>query len=330
MVVPGLRNHLQGDNEADDAGENRTCEADFVLSGGKSLFRKGCFALVLGAALAEELADERPQTGHTHAEPDSEGIEGACEGVVTLAGLGRGLVEVEHDGDTCHEKEEEDYPELFDAALGGEGLPAETDYAHEERKHEEYVVALVALAVGVGEEALVTEAGIVDEGYARNPVAVVDLAVALDVVLTTGEIPHEIAPVHVVELVDEEEAEAFAHGRLDGVDRLKHFAVVDIAGSADGLALESADPVGVGGGVGSAVDAWEEHIELGSHDIVLLVACDFIVVGLVGRCLDNLCVEGLTFFIHRRCGALGVDFVDRRTTGWSVRRRGDARRTARG
>ena len=52
---------------------------------------------------------------HTHAAPDGEGIEGAGIGVVTLTGLHRCLVQINHDGQTSHEEEEEYYPELADA-----------------------------------------------------------------------------------------------------------------------------------------------------------------------------------------------------------------------
>ena len=68
--------------------------------------------------LSEKHADERRDGRHTDADPDGEGIERSGEGVVALAGLAGGLVEVEHDGDAGHEEEEEDYPELLYAAFG--------------------------------------------------------------------------------------------------------------------------------------------------------------------------------------------------------------------
>ena len=47
-----------------------------------------------------------------------------------------------------------------------------------------------------------------------NPVAVQHLAVSLDVVLTAGEVPHEVAPVHKVQLVREEKPQVFRECRF--------------------------------------------------------------------------------------------------------------------
>ncbi len=76
--------------------------------------------------------------------------------------------------------------------------------AEYQRKHVEHVMTLVALAELVGQERLVAKAGVVNQRNPRNPVAKMRLAVALYVVLSSGKIPHEVAPVHMVELVVEE------------------------------------------------------------------------------------------------------------------------------
>ena len=52
----------------------------------------------------------------------------------------------------------------------------------------------------------------VDKGNAGNPVAGGDPSVALDIVLTTGKIPHEVAPVHIVDLVTEQEFQVVEEG----------------------------------------------------------------------------------------------------------------------
>ena len=65
-------------------------------------------------------------------------------------------------------------------------------------------MTLVVLQV-IGQLALVTQTGIVEEGDAGNPVAVLQLAVALYLILPAAEVPHEVAPVHEVALVAEEE-----------------------------------------------------------------------------------------------------------------------------
>ena len=41
----------------------------------------------------------------------------------------------------------------------------------------------------------------------------VEGVLSLDVVLTTGKVPQEVAPVHVATLVAEEEAQVLAHRR---------------------------------------------------------------------------------------------------------------------
>ena len=46
---------------------------------------------------------------------------------------------------------------------------------------------------------------IVDEGETCYPVAVFQFAIALNVVLTAGKVPHEVAPIHEVDLIREEE-----------------------------------------------------------------------------------------------------------------------------
>ena len=78
-------------------------------------------------------------------------------------------------------------------------------------------MTLVVLQV-VGQQRLVAEEHVVDEREARQRIAVVFLAVeSLDVVLASGEVPQEVAPVHVAALVAEEEAdivEERGHGNL--------------------------------------------------------------------------------------------------------------------
>ena len=92
-------------------------------------------------------------------------------------------------------------------------------------------MAAVALAQVVGQERLVAKAWIVDKRNARNPVAVVEFAAALDVVLAAGEVPHEVAPVHVVKLIIKEELKVLGESRLYACAGLDGVAVgVDACG----------------------------------------------------------------------------------------------------
>ena len=134
---------------------------------------------------------------NAEAYPDGESVERTGVGIVALARLKRVLIEIEHDGETRHEEEQHHDPEI---PLMPPGVEEEACQAQQEREHEIGVVALVVLQA-VGHERLVAEHPVVDDGNARNPVAMRKLAVALDVVLTAAEIPKEIAQVHEVDLI---------------------------------------------------------------------------------------------------------------------------------
>ena len=63
------------------------------------------------------------------------------------------------------------------------------------------------------QQGLIAEHGVVDKVDTGNPVTFGDITVRLQVILTADEVPHEIAPVHEVNLVTEEEAEVLTKGR---------------------------------------------------------------------------------------------------------------------
>ena len=84
------------------------------------------------------------------------------------------------------------------------------------------------------------------------------LAVALNIILTSGEVPHEVAPIHIVDLVGEEEAQV--------VYLRRHFAVVGflaLRGVPRGIHVvhgDVAQPTLVILGVCRRIDAREEHL----------------------------------------------------------------------
>ena len=49
---------------------------------------------------------------------------------------------------------------------------------------------------------------------AGNPIPVRHLAMSLDIVLPAGEVPHEISPIHEIQLVRDKETQVLAKGRL--------------------------------------------------------------------------------------------------------------------
>ena len=67
---------------------------------------------------------------------------------------------------------------------------------------------------------MVAESGVVYEVDAAEPVAVGQFALAFDVVLTAHKVPHEIAPIHPVALVVDEELHVLPEGGLAHVDDL--------------------------------------------------------------------------------------------------------------
>ena len=56
---------------------------------------------------------------------------------------------------------------------------------------------------------LITYQQVVDKRNPRNPVAMFYFSGALYVILSSGKVPHEITPVHEVQLVGEEEFDIF-------------------------------------------------------------------------------------------------------------------------
>ena len=77
------------------------------------------------------------------------------------------------------------------------------------------VLSLVVLEV-VRSVRLVAEADLVYKRNAAFPVACkhISRARTVDVILASGEVPHEISPVHPVHLVVEEEGQVLEEGRL--------------------------------------------------------------------------------------------------------------------
>ena len=143
------------------------------------------------------------QSHHGQADPDAECVERAGVGVIPFPDLVRRLVEVEHNGDSRHEEQQEGQP-----AAPLVSLELEEDAHHSEKKRKEIIMVL-SLVFGKDSRsiALVAEADVVNELDSAFPVAVeyFSRARAVYVILPSGEVPHEISPVHPVHLEVEEE-----------------------------------------------------------------------------------------------------------------------------
>ena len=77
------------------------------------------------------------------------------------------------------------------------------------------VLALIVFQI-IRSVRLVTEAEIVNESDAALPVSDerISRSRAVDFVLTSGKVPHEVSPIHPVHLVVEEERQILAECRL--------------------------------------------------------------------------------------------------------------------
>ena len=91
----------------------------------------------------------------------------------------------------------------------------------------------------------------------RDPTSLGQFAMGLQVVLTACKVPHEVAPIHEIDLVGEEEIEVFAESRtilcfLLSTVVITHFFAFDICPRLIGLYV-----IRVG-----RVHTREEHFEL--------------------------------------------------------------------
>ena len=132
----------------------------------------------------------------------------------------------------------------------------------------------VVLQVG-REKCLVSQYPVVDKRNTGYPVAFRCFSISLYVVLPSGEIPHKVAPIHVIQLISEEEFDVVplgGHFHHDGVATLIVRYLVTFYAS---------QPLFVLVGMLVAVHTGEEHILC--VNVIDFMADDFIAVLLV-RC----------------------------------------------
>ena len=158
--------------------------------------------------------------------------------------------------------------------------------------------------------------GLIDEGDTRNPVAVRHLAVALDVVLTTREVPHKVAPVHKVELVGEEVAQVLGEGGLHDGGHLAataelHRCALHLCPLLVGLHVRAA----------GAIHAGEQHVQLIHIFILRLVFRDVVAVLLILIAFDDSAPSGLSLLRDRHTGAILILALHLRHIGLSVEQR---------
>ena len=299
VIVPSLRHDLPRNGLSDNGGDygtNHGCTLAFTLGFVKGFFVAGRASELL---VAESHNAKAPQSGNTHANPYSESVERASISIVTLTRLSGSLVKIQHDGNTGQEEEEEYHPELLNTALGCERLPAKTDYTKEQGDHIEHIVSGISFALIIREETLITKTGIVYEGDTANPVALINGTVALNIVLTAGKVPHEISPIHVIELIAEEELHVFTESGSDFCGFLQGIAFsINIFGSRNRRtghpAATFTEPVGISSLVLGTVYARKNHVKLRGHDIFLFASSHDIFILFTGNSFNLLGVKLLT------------------------------------
>ena len=72
------------------------------------------------------------ESGDAQADPNGKRVERTGIGVVTFARFARGLVQIEDNGQTGHEEEKENNPELLDAFLSAVGLPEHAEESEQQ------------------------------------------------------------------------------------------------------------------------------------------------------------------------------------------------------
>ena len=187
---------------------------------------------------------------HAHTYPYCERIERACVCVVTLTWLHWVLVQVEYDCKSCHEEQHAHDEALSLALLAVLELPYDTEYAQYQRQCEEYVASLVLLE-HCWEFVEVAQTKLVKELYSCYPIAVLGLSVTLHVILASHEVPEEVSPVHVVQLVVHEECE---------VIQLRRHCDPALAVLRRNGVLYASCPVLVILLVSRTPHAWEQHV----------------------------------------------------------------------
>ena len=117
------------------------------------------------------------------------------------------------------------------------------------------------------------------------------LTVALDIVLTSGKVPHEVAPVHEVALIGEEETDILH------LCRNLHHHVLATTVVRHLVTLYATHPVFVCLGMSRTVHTWEEHI-LCIYILVLMAYYEVRVL-LIGRSLLLALINRCPFLRHR-------------------------------
>ena len=158
---------------------------------------------------------------------------------------------------------------------------------------------------------LVAKSCIIQERNTRNPVAMFQFSITLNVVLPTCKVPHEVSPIHEVALVGEEELDILKlvrnlHQDILATAVIRHFCT-----------FYAAHPFLVRLCMTSIIHSWEEHVlgifvlVLMAHDEVriLFVSRSFLLALPNGSSLfhDGATHVAFLFKFHLRSKSLSVE-----------------------
>ncbi len=155
----------------------------------------------------DERRDALGDGNHAKANPDAENIVGTHVNVVPFARFGGGRIEIH---DQRHARQEEQQPQHQQVAAATEVLDHDAQQTEQEGQHKEIIVRFV-VRNGVRE-------------ILRN-VERQQIARAFFVTLAAHEIPHEIPPVHMADLVFEHKSQVVGHRRFLALGQVLHLAV---------------------------------------------------------------------------------------------------------
>ena len=165
------------------------------------------------------------------------------------------------------------------------------------------------------QQTLVTQHRVVDKRYTAYPVALRDVAVALQVILTAHKVPHEVAPVHEVDLIAKEEPEVLAECRT--IVGLLLAAVVVTHATAFYVCPLFVCPHMA---ALTRIHTREQHAELRHILVARLIACDDIMVFLAFF-LRSRSILRVTFFLYGHAHVAFYTQLYRRIVGLAVEQR---------
>ena len=203
------------------------------------------------------------------------------------------LVQIQDNGNTGHKEEEERNPETLDAFLTRIRLINQTQDTQEKRQHVVNIMPLVICYLG-RHVILRTNHSFVNRLDTRYPIPMRNLSMTLDIVLTTREIPHEVTPIHEVQLISKKETEVLGKSRLDHRLRFPtvgefHRLTFDICPFLIRIYM-----IGI-----TTVHAREKHIQLIDKLVISFMAGNVILILLTRILLDYTCPSRRTLFGYR-------------------------------